>query len=350
MDAGASMSNPRWSSLLMGVLLAIGSAAAGAAGEELRIAQQYGFSYLQLMYMQKYRLVEQQAKAAGLGEVKVTWAQFAGGNVMNDALLSGSLDIASGGVAPPILLWDKTRRTLGVRMIGAMVSAPMFLNTTNPAIRSLKDFTEKDRIALPAVKVSNQATVLAMAATQQLGREKAESLNALTVAMSHPDAMTALLNGSVTAHFAAPPFQEQELKDPRVHRVLDSYDVMGGPMTITVLWTTSRFRNENPSLYRAFLAALGQATAMINADKRAAAQLYVSETTTKESVDAVHAMLGDPAIEFTVTPRQMQKYGQFMHDSGQIMQAPSSWKDLFFEDVHGLPGSWRHASAVLVVS
>jgi NitT/TauT family transport system substrate-binding protein len=321
------------------LLLALASVDARAAGNELRVAEQYGFSYLQLTYMQKHHLIEDQAKAAGLPDVKVTWSQFAAGNVMNDALLSGSLDIASGGVAPPIVLWDKTREGLDVRMIAAMVSAPLYLNTTNPAIKSLRDFTARDKIALPAVKVSNQATILAMAAAAQLGKDKAESLNALTVSMSHPDGMTALLNGSVTAHFTAPPFQDWELKDPRVHRVLNSFDVMGGPLTFTVLWTTSKFRNENPILYRAFVAALKQATDMINADKRAAAQLYVESTKSKEPVDEVYALISDPAVEFTMTPRQIFKYATFMHENGQIRHAPSSWKDMFFEDVYALPGS-----------
>jgi NitT/TauT family transport system substrate-binding protein len=321
------------------LLLALASVDARAAGNELRVAEQYGFSYLQLTYMQKHHLIEDQAKAAGLPDVKVTWSQFAAGNVMNDALLSGSLDIASGGVAPPIVLWDKTREGLDVRMIAAMVSAPLYLNTTKPAIKSLRDFTARDKIALPAVKVSNQATILAMAAAAQLGKDKAESLNALTVSMSHPDGMTALLNGSVTAHFTAPPFQDWELKDPRVHRVLNSFDVMGGPLTFTVLWTTSKFRNENPVLYRAFVAALKQATDMINADKRAAAQLYVESTKSKEPVDEVYALISDPAVEFTMTPRQIFKYATFMHENGQIRHAPSSWKDMFFEDVYALPGS-----------
>jgi NitT/TauT family transport system substrate-binding protein len=329
---------PRWSALLA-LLAALASGHAAAESNELRVAQQYGFSYLQLMYMQKHQLVEKQAKAAGLGEVKVAWTTFAAGNVMNDALLSGSLDIASGGVAPPIVLWDKTRGNLDVKMIAAMTSAPLFLNTINPAIKSLKDFTPKDRIALPAVKVSNQATILSMAAAQQLGKDKADSLNALTVSMSHPDGMAALLNGSVSAHFTAPPFQNQELKDPRVHRVLNSYDVMGGPLTFTVLWTTTRFKSQNPKLYAAFVAALKQATEMINADKRAAAELYVTESRSKESVEDVYALLSDPAVEFTLTPRQIAKYAAFMRDNGQIRNQPASWKDLFFEDVHGLPGS-----------
>lgn len=321
------------------ILLCALCGAARAETSELRIAQQYGFSYLQLMYMQHDRLIEKHAQAAGLGDVKVTWAKFAAGNVMNDALLSGSLDIASGGLAPPIILWDKTRGGLDVRMIAAMVTAPLFLNTTNARIRSIKDFTAADRIALPAVKVSNQATILAMAASQQLGKDKADSLNKLTVAMSHPDGLAALLNGTVDAHFTAPPFQDVELKNGRVHRVLSSYDVLGGPLTFTVLWTTSRFRNENPKLYAAFLAALKEATETIVADKRAAAQLYVNEVKSRESVDDVYANLADPSVEFTMTPRQIGKYAQFMFDDALIKNRPASWKDLFFDNVHDLPGS-----------
>jgi len=114
---------------------------------------------------------------------------------------------------------------------------------------------------------------------------------------------------------------------------------MGGPLTFTVLWTTTRFKSQNPKLYAAFVAALKQATEMINADKRAAAELYVTESRSKESVEDVYALLSDPAVEFTLTPRQIAKYAAFMRDNGQIRNQPASWKDLFFEDVHGLPGS-----------
>jgi NitT/TauT family transport system substrate-binding protein len=319
--------------------LCVACGVAHARTQELRIAQQYGFSYLQLMYMQHDRLIEKHAQAAGLGDVNVTWARFAAGNVMNDALLSGSLDIASGGLAPPIILWDKTRESLDVRMIAAMVTAPLFLNTTNPRIRSVKDFTSSDRIGLPAVKVSNQATILAMAAAQELGKDKADSLNRLTVAMSHPDGVAALRNGAIDAHFTSPPFQQIELADPRVHRVLSSYDVMKGPLTFTVLWTTSRFRNENPKLYTAFLEALDEATRMINADKHAAAQRYVDAVKSKEPVDDVYRMLSDRDIEFTTTPRQIGNYAQFMFEDGLIKHRPASWKDLFFDNIHALPGS-----------
>ena len=75
---------------------------------EINVAQQYGISYLPLMLMEEQKLIEKHAKAAGV-DVKVGWAKFAGGNVMNDALLSNSLQFASGGVGPLVTLWARTQ-------------------------------------------------------------------------------------------------------------------------------------------------------------------------------------------------------------------------------------------------
>ncbi len=331
--------NSLWKKLAVLLIFLVASGQAAAEVSEVRIAQQYGFSYLPLMYMEKYKLLEKHAKEKGLGEIKVSWTKFAGGNVMNDALLSGTLDFASGGVAPPIALWSKTQENLRVKMVAAMSSMPLLLNTNNPKVKTLKDFTDKDRIALPAVKVSNQAAILSMAAVQQLGTKNYDALNHLTVTMSHPDGMAALLSGQISGHFTAPPYQYQELQDPRVHTVLNSFEVMGGPLTFTVVWATSTFKNENPKTYAAFVEALTEGVEMTNRDKRAAAEFYVRESKTKEPVESIYRMLTDPSIEFTLTPKQFYKYATFMYQVGLIKVKPNSWKDMFFENVHNLPGS-----------
>src|SRR3546814_10155074 len=54
------------------------------------------------------KLVEKHAKKMGIGDVKVTMHRFSGGSAMNQALLSDSIDLAAGGVAPLLKLWDKT--------------------------------------------------------------------------------------------------------------------------------------------------------------------------------------------------------------------------------------------------
>ncbi|HZQ60265.1 MAG TPA: ABC transporter substrate-binding protein [Casimicrobiaceae bacterium] len=328
-----------WAVLASAVILAF-AGAARAEMSEIKVAQQYGIGYLPLIVMEEQKLIEKHAKAAGV-DVKVSWAKFAGGNVMNDALLSNSLQFASGGVGPLVTLWARTRGNLDVKGVAAINSMPLLLNTRNPAVKTIKDFTDRDKIALPAVKVSIQAITLEMAAEKAFGEGQYNKLDHLTVSMSHPDALTALLSGAseVTAHFGSPPFQEQELKKPGIHTVVNSYEVLGGPGTFNTVWTTSKFRNENPKLYDAFVKALDEAVAMINRDKRAAAETYLRMSKDKESVDDILAMLNDPQIVITTTPQNIMKYVNFMLKTGTIKAKPDSWKDLFFPNVHNLQGS-----------
>jgi NitT/TauT family transport system substrate-binding protein len=318
---------------------AIGNAVAEVS--QIGIAQQYGISYLPLMIMEENRLLEKEIKAAGLGEVTVKWAKFAGGNVMNDALLSGDLHFASGGLGPFITLWAKTKDNIGVKAVYAMNSMPLYLNTRNPAITTLKDFTAKDKIALPAVKVSIQAITLQMAAEKAFGPGQENKLDAFTVTQSHPDGMAALLSGSseINSHFTSPPFQYTELGKPGIRTVVNSYDVTGGPHTFNVVWTSKKFADANPKIYAAFLRAFDSAIATINKDKRAAAEFYVKAAKSKESVESVEKMLNDPLIEFTTTPKNTMKYADFMYRIGMVKVKPASWKELFFANVHNLPGS-----------
>jgi NitT/TauT family transport system substrate-binding protein len=80
------------------------------------------------------------------------------------------------------------------------------------------------------------------------------------VALPHPEATAAIIKGGteITAHFGNPPFQEQELAGNPRHVVLNSYDVLGGPSSATVLYATEKFRNDSPKTYKAFVAALAK--------------------------------------------------------------------------------------------
>jgi NitT/TauT family transport system substrate-binding protein len=326
-------------------LLAILSSVSLPAAAEvatLRIARQYGIGYLQTMVMENDRLIEKHAKALGLGDVTVSWSTFADGTVASDAILSGNLDYAAGGLGSFVTLWDRTRGSLGVKGVAALNSMPMFLNVRNANIRTIKDFTEQDRIALAGVKVSSQATTLQLAAAQAYGDENWSRLDPLTVNMAHPTSMQALLSGGgeITAHFASPPFQYDELKRPGVHTVLNSYDVWGGPQTFVAVWTTSKFREQNPKLYAAFLEALGEATDFINHDRLAAARIYLEMTGDRStSAEDLAKILADPQLRFTLTPQNVLKFAAFKSRIGNIRTKPDSWKDLFFPDIYALPGS-----------
>lgn len=326
--------------LLAGCAL-LWAAAAHAEVKEVRAAKQYGLGYLQLVLMENQKLVEKHAKAAGLGDITVSWSTFRSSDVMNDALISGSVDFVSLGVPGLATIWAKTRGNIDVRGASGLNAAPLLLLTRDPKIQSIKDFTEKDRIALPAVKVSNQAIILQMAAAQAFGEANWQKLDPLTVSMAHPDSLNALLSGSseITSYFSSPPFQYRALARDGIHKVLKSYDVVGGKMSFNAIATTNKFRQQNPKTYEAYIAALKEATDIINRDKRAAAEAYLRITGDKTPIDEFMVMMNDPDIEFTMQPLNMLKLVDFMHKTGAIKVKPNTWQDLFFENAHGMGGS-----------
>ena len=325
------------------VLIATGALAASVARAEvteLKIAQQYGISLLPFMVMEHDKLIEKNAKAAGLGDLKVTWANFAGPAAINDAFLSGNVQFASTGAPTLLTFWAKTRGTPNeVRGVSSISSMPSTLVARNPAVRTLRDFTERDKIALPAVKIGLNAIVLQMAAEKVFGEGNYAKLDPLTVTLSHPDATTAMLSGAgeITAHFSQPPFSYQEIK-AGMRSVLRAHDVLGGGWDLLV-YTTAKFHNENPRTYAVFLAALREAEAFIQRDKKTAAQIYLKVANDKRSKpEDILAMLNDPEIEFTMAPQSVMTFADFMYRIGAIKVKPASWKDVFFPEIYNLPG------------
>ena len=157
---------------------------------------------------------------------------------------------------------------------------PIWLNTNNLAVRTIADFTGRDRIALPGVKMSIQAVVLQMVALQAFGPGQQNRLDPLTVSMGHPDGQAALLGSrtEITAQFTASPYMYAEAAAPQIHHVLNSYDVPGGPHTFNLVWATTRFHDGHPAVIAAFMAALDRAMAIINDKPADAAAAWVRAT------------------------------------------------------------------------
>ena len=121
------------------IIVTIGGATAIARAAEIRLAEQFSMGYLQFNVMKRDRLIEKYATQRGLKDFKVSWQRFNGPVAMNEALLSNSTDIVSGGVPGLITLWDKTQGTsFEVKGICALSSQPFLLNTANPGIKSIK--------------------------------------------------------------------------------------------------------------------------------------------------------------------------------------------------------------------
>ncbi|HTO21618.1 MAG TPA: ABC transporter substrate-binding protein [Spirochaetia bacterium] len=325
---------------LCGCVVMLWSSVARGETTEIRVAQQNGLGYLPLMIMEEQNLIEKHAQAAGLPNLKVAWSKLGGPSAMNDALLARELDIATGGAPGMITLWAKTRGTKNeVRGVSAVSSTPIWLVTSNPKVKSIRDFGPQDKIAVTAVKVALQAILLQMAAAKEFGLENYAKLDPLTVALPHPDAAQALISGSgtITAHFSNVPFQYEEVKKPGVRTILTSGEIVGGPFTSTVAWSVGRFVNENPKTYAAFLAALQEAVEMINREKKAAAEAFQRSTRSKTPVDEILQMVNDSG--FLLTPTNVMQLANFMVSVGSVKTKPESWKELFFPNIHHLSGS-----------
>lgn len=323
-------------SLIAGSLVA--PAAAQAEGQ-IRIAEQFGIVYLLLNVVRDQNLIEKHGKEQGI-DIKVDWTQLSGGAATNDALLSGSVDIVGAGVGPLLTIWDRTQGRQNVKAVASLGNFPYYLLSSNPNVKTIADISEKDRIALPAVGVSVQSRFLQYAAAKQWGDKEFNRLDKYTLAVPHPDATAALIAGGteLNGHFSNPPFQEQALANKDVHVVLDTYELLG-PNSPTVLFTTEKFRKDNPKTYKAFVDALAEAADFAQKDKAAAADTYIRVTKAKISRDELLKIIDNPKYEFTITPKNTYPLAEFLYRVGAIKHKPESWKDYFFQDEKPLQGS-----------
>jgi NitT/TauT family transport system substrate-binding protein len=327
-------------------LAAATTAAPGRAKAEVKevvLGQQFGAVYLPAMVMESLKLIEKHLGQAGVGDVAVKWARLGGPAALNDAMISGNLHFACQGVPSTALIWDRTRTNIGVKALGAVANNNIWLNTRNHAIKSLADFTEKDRIAIPSLKVSTQALMLQMGAEKTFGAGNHTKLDHLVVALPHPDALAAVLspNNAINTHFATSPFHEVQMKAGGVVKtVTTAFEIMGGPMCGLTFTSNEKFRKENPKVFDAVARAFDESFEWIKADARRAAKLFIEMSKEKQlTEDDLVKLFSSPDMEYTKVPNKIGDIVAFMNKVGIVRTKPESWKDLFFPEVHGLKGS-----------
>lgn len=331
---------PRIVSVLTAVALATGAVAAHAEGK-ISIAQQFGIGYLLLDVVQDQKLIEKHGKAAGL-DVKVEWNQISGATAMNEALLANSLDVVSAGIPPLLTLWDRTRGRQNVKAIAALGSLPNYLITNNPKVKTLKDLSDKDRIAVPAAGTGFQSRTLQIETAKVFGKDDFKRFDNISVSLPHPDATAALISGGseINTHFSSAPFYYQAMDaNKAVHKIISSYEILGGPATFNVLYTTQKFHDENPKTYKAFYAALLEASEFVKKDKARAADIFIKVQKSKLSPEFVRRIVEDPENDFTVSPYRTFVYADELYKLGVLKNKANSWKDYFFEEAYAQPGS-----------
>jgi len=117
------------------------------------------------------------------------------------------------------------------------------------------------------------------------------------------------------------------------------YDILGGPATFNVLYTTQKFHDENPKTYKAFYAALTEASQFIQKNKTKAAETFIRVQKSKLPLDFVKKILDDPENDFTVSPYRTYVYADALYKLGVLKNKATSWKDYFFEEAFAAPGN-----------
>ncbi len=307
---------------------------------EVRIAVQYGLVYLPVTVAEVDGFFAAQAKKAGLGELKVSVLRFSGSPAINDALLSGNVEIGAYGAPALLTVWDKTRGRLDVHGLAALAAHPFILMTNKPAIKSFTDFGDEDQIATPA-NSSPQAILMRMAAEKFFGPGQYQRIDKLLVSMPHPDATAALLSGrTISGYVATPPFIALLRKSDKIHEVIASKEILGGgEATGNVLGAARKFVEANPTVAKVVIAALEDAMAAIAKDPDRAADIYIKSESAKISKEEVLGMLADGTMVYSVAPSGLLKFARFMARTGGLKNEPKSWQDVFFPLLAGRNGS-----------
>jgi NitT/TauT family transport system substrate-binding protein len=333
----------RW---LVGALASAAMAASiapAAAQPEIRISRTTTMAYLPLMVAEHEKLFEKHAAAAGIPNLRVSIHTFTGPSAQFDALFSGNVDVVAVGSTALITLWARTKGTANeVKGVSALASMPITLSTRNPQVNSIRDFTDKDRIAVPSVNVSFQAMLLQMAAAKEWGNDNYKKLDPLTVGLGQMDAVAAMAqpNHEVNSDFATPPFLYIEREMPGVRPILTMKEILGENGTIGTAATTTRFRETKPELYKVLRAAIAEAMQIIATDKARAVEGYIGATGDRKTTrEMLLRIANDPDVEFTMTPRAMKVYADFMFKTGSIKRVPERWSELFFSEAIELNGS-----------
>jgi NitT/TauT family transport system substrate-binding protein len=299
-----------------------GGTAAGGDGEcdggpakEINIAYQPGLGYAPLLVAKQQGSLEE-----ALPETKITWRELNSGAAIRDGMISGEIQVGSGGIGPFLVGYDS-----GVdwKVITGLNNMSLHVMTTNPSVKSVADLEGKGSIAMPGPD-SIQSVVLRKAAEEQLG--DARALDDQIVALGHPEGVQALIGGQLAAHVTSPPFQAREAAQG-ARMIEESYNVFG-EHTFNSAFTLTEFADCNPEFISALVTEVTEANQMLADQPAEAAQILAAELGTDAAT--IEDQITDEDVTFSVTPLGFGTFAEFMAEIGLIREVPET-SDLFFE-------------------
>jgi NitT/TauT family transport system substrate-binding protein len=307
-----------------------------AQANEVKIGIGFGVGFLPTFILRELKLIEKHAKAAGL-DLTANYQRFSGSGAMQDAVLSGSVDIGVYGPQAMLIAWEKAKGTpQQIIGVSGVTTQPLVLITNQENVKSLKDFTPKDRISMPAL-VSPQMYALQLASEKAFGKGQHDKLRAQVVALPHPESLAQITSGAteITAYFSSAPFTQIALKNPKIKRVLTSTDAFGGKASFLVAGATKRYLDANPKGAEIFQKAIAEASDLIRNDPKKATEIYVKVEPPKTmDAAAIEAIVRELKDDFGTSVHGIKTNADFMGHIGQLKSPPAKWQDAYVPSLH----------------
>jgi NitT/TauT family transport system substrate-binding protein len=306
-------------------------AAPAEAEEQVKIAIGFGLAFLPAYICEDLKLVEKYGKDQHLA-LKASYERFLDESAVQDAITSRTIDMGPFGTAPLLTAWEKGKEVKDARRqifaVSGMTTMPLVLLSNEGRVRTIADLRPADRIAIPTL-TAPQMYLLEMQSEKVLGQY--DRLHDQVVVLSHADAIAALFSGEgpVDAYFSSPPYTQIALKESKVHRILNSEDVVGGKVSLLILGAAKSYIEAHPKIPEAIDRATDEAARIIHDDPRRAAQIYLEHEPSR-ALDAadIEAVLRENKDQFGSAVKGIQAFADFMSRHGELKAPPQSWKEI----------------------
>ena len=300
------MKKIRWGIILGIILILTGCQGRPDQGKTLIIAEQYGLAYAPLAVMQAKNFIEEIDP-----DLTIEWAKAGNTTAIREMMLAGKVDIGFMGIPPFLIARDKGMEWA---IFTGLSQAPVGLVSSNPAIQSLADIQETDRIALPQPG-SIQHILLAIAAEREF--DDAARFDQQLVTMKHPDGMSAMLAGQeLQLHFTSPPFIFMELAESGTHLVLSGREAMGGPFTFIIGAVPKRVRDEKAESLAVLKEAL-QKTMVFMQEEPEETMAILAESYQLEP-ELLKSYLENSELSYTDEIEGLETFIDFMSRNGYL--------------------------------
>lgn len=319
-------------------LAALLAAAAPVRAEtnKVRLAVQFGLIYLPVVLAQEEGFFVSEAKALGLPGLEVTMSRFSGSTAITDAVLSGNVDLAAFGTPGLLIAWEKTRGRQRIVGLAAMGAHRHRLFTGKPQLKTLKDFTDQDKISAPGNN-SPQAILLRIASGEILG--STQKADQFLVNMPHPEALAAVQAGTISGYISSPPFSQILERNPQIHAIFSSTEIFGGrDASVVIFGGFLGFMEDNPKVALAVLNGIDAANRLIKENPKRAAEIYLKTEKVKLSEQEVVGILTDGSITYDAAPHGLVRYATYLQKLGMLKTVPGAWQDVFAPLLKDRPG------------